>query len=84
VAAFVVFCCHIFLFRLLKHYSTYGNKWADISRAMANGRTGQQCLIRWKNQLTPGINRNFWSDEEDRALQVLKKMADLGQKLRLD
>jgi hypothetical protein len=51
---------------------------------MANGRTGQQCLIRWKNQLTPGINRNFWSDEEDRALQVLKKMADLGQKLRLD
>jgi hypothetical protein len=40
---------------------------------MDNGRTGQQYLIRWKNQLTPGINRNFWGEDEDRTLLDLKR-----------
>jgi len=55
------------------HHVNLGNKWAEIARAMANGRTGQQCLIRWKNQLQPGINKNCWSDEEDHTLKDLKK-----------
>ncbi len=59
--------------RMADNDATFGNKWAHIARTIANGRTGQQCLIRWKNQLTPGINWNSWGEDEDRTLQVLKK-----------
>jgi hypothetical protein len=58
---------------LLKHHTTFGNKWAQIAAAMANGRTGQQCLIRFSNQLQPGISRKPWSADEDRNLSALKK-----------
>ena len=58
---------------LLTHHTTFGNKWAQIAAAMANGRTGQQCLIRFNNQLQPGISKKPWSEDEDRNLSTLKK-----------
>jgi hypothetical protein len=40
---------------------------------MGNGRTGQQCGQRFNCQLKPGINKNFWSEDEDRALTNLRR-----------
>ena len=57
---------------LLRHHETFGDKWAKIATAMANGRTGQQCLIRYKNQLQPGISNKPWSEDEDRRLIALR------------
>ncbi len=84
---------------LSRHYSTYGNKWADISRAMSNcslpacnrkspklhnGRSRQQVLIRWTNQLKPGISKNSWGEEEDRALHDLKAKGGSWTKVAAD
>ena len=57
---------------LLRHHATFGNKWAQIATAMANGCTGQHCLIRYRNQLKPGITKKPWSEDEDCRLIVLR------------
>jgi len=42
-------------------------KWGEISKKMA-GRTGVQCLLRWK-KLKLGLNRGQWTEYEDNLLK---------------
>lgn len=41
--------------------------WSLIASQLP-GRTGKQCRERWLNQLKPGINREPWTEEEQRIL----------------
>ena len=42
-------------------------RWSVIGEKMA-GRSGKQCRERWHNHLSPDVNKNKWSAEEDRAI----------------
>ena len=42
-------------------------QWALIASEMP-GRNGKQCRERWHNQLDTQLNRDGWTDEEDRIL----------------
>lgn len=42
--------------------------WNAVSRAFGNVRTPRQCRERWKNYLSPGLNKAPWTDEEDQLL----------------
>ncbi len=40
-------------------------KWSQIAQQLP-GRIGKQCRERWHNHLNPAINKDPWSEEEDR------------------
>ena len=42
-------------------------RWSIIGEQMV-GRSGKQCRERWHNHLSPEVNKNKWSVEEDRAI----------------
>ena len=42
-------------------------KWSSIANQLP-GRIGKQCRERWHNHLNPDINKNPWSEEEDRGI----------------
>lgn len=45
---------------------------------MEIGRKGKQCRERWYNQLDPSINREPWTEEEERTLHAAH--AQLGNR----
>lgn len=47
--------------------SAYGNSWMDVA-SMMEGRGNEQCRDRWNERLDPRINREAWTEEEDRLL----------------
>ena len=47
--------------------SAYGNSWVDVA-SMMEGRSNEQCRDRWNEKLDPKINREAWTEEEDRLL----------------
>ena len=48
----------------------HGTKcWALIASKLGeHNRTGKQCRERWHNQLDPSINKDQWTEEEERIL----------------
>lgn len=44
------------------------NKWSYIAKHLP-GRIGKQCRERWFNHLNPEINKEPWTEEEERILQ---------------
>ncbi|CAK4492805.1 unnamed protein product [Aphanomyces euteiches] len=42
-------------------------RWADVANHI-QGRTGKQCRERWRNCLSPDINRGEWSAMEDEVM----------------
>ena len=53
---------------LLELIARYGARnWSKIACYFPN-RQGKQCRERWHNHLNPYINKEKWSDEEDRML----------------
>ncbi len=53
------------MIRLVQEHGT--RHWGLIGSRL-NGRTGKQCRERWHNQLDPNINKNPWTDLEERNL----------------
>jgi len=52
-------------------------KWSQIAHELP-GRIGKQCRERWHNHLNPSINKQPWSEDEDRA--ILESHRDLGNR----
>jgi len=48
--------------------SEYGTRHWGLIGSRLNGRTGKQCRERWHNQLDPNINKNAWTETEERNL----------------
>lgn len=44
------------------------NKWSLIAKQLP-GRIGKQCRERWFNHLNPDINKDPWTEEEERILR---------------
>lgn len=64
--------------KLLSLIERYGkDSWNIISDLMMN-RNARQCKERYLNYLSPNINRNKWTDEEDNL--ILAKVDELGRK----
>ena len=42
-------------------------KWSEISVHLP-GRVGKQCRERWQNHLSPNINKDPWSQQEEQKL----------------
>ncbi|KIK60787.1 hypothetical protein GYMLUDRAFT_73637 [Collybiopsis luxurians FD-317 M1] len=56
---------------LRKAVELHGTDWAAVSRAFAGRRSGDQCSKRWRQVVNPTINRDPWSENEDRLLLQL-------------
>lgn len=52
-------------------------KWSKIASHLP-GRIGKQCRERWHNHLNPDINKNAWSEQEDRT--IIENHSRLGNK----
>ena len=63
---------------------SYGTKsWSVIAEKLATEigmgtRSGKQCRERWHNHLDPHINKDSWTDEEERIMSQAHK--ELGNK----
>ena len=60
-------------------------KWSQIASHL-KGRIGKQCRERWHNHLNPHVNKQPWSEEEDRQIilahrQLGNRWADIAKKL---
>ena len=54
--------------KLIQMVKQLGPKnWSQIALALP-GRIGKQCRERWHNHLNPNINRERWTEEEDRKI----------------
>mmetsp|Transcript_12566 Transcript_12566/g.18982 ORF Transcript_12566/g.18982 Transcript_12566/m.18982 type:complete len:429 (-) Transcript_12566:167-1453(-) len=54
--------------RVTNLVNKYGVKsWSFIARQLT-GRLGKQCRERWYNHLSPDINKNPWTPEEDKLI----------------
>ena len=62
---------------LLKLVEKYGLIWKSIAKRM-KGRTTRQCRERYKYFLEPSLNKNNWTDDEDRLL--IQKFMEYGPK----
>mmetsp|Transcript_21082 Transcript_21082/g.30459 ORF Transcript_21082/g.30459 Transcript_21082/m.30459 type:complete len:170 (+) Transcript_21082:276-785(+) len=62
----------------------YGTKtWSVIAEQIVKeydieGRTGKQCRERWHNHLDPNINKNSWTEEEEKIMSEAHK--ELGNR----
>ena len=54
----------------------YGVDWKIISAVMKN-RSPRQCRDRWKNYLSPDVNNNPWTPQEDALL--IEKIKEFGR-----
>lgn len=62
--------------RLRELVQEYGeNSWIQIANLMP-GRNSRQCRERWLNYLSPKLNTNTWTPEEDSLL--LEKQKEIG------
>ena len=52
-------------------------KWSVIAGQM-KGRIGKQCRERWVNHLNPNVNKDPWTEEEDRM--ILRLQSTKGNK----
>ncbi|CAB4308122.1 unnamed protein product [Prunus armeniaca] len=53
---------------IIKQVESHGAKrWSVIAKFLP-GRMGKQCRERWYNHLSPAINRNAWTEEEEWVL----------------
>lgn len=53
---------------LIELISIYGEgNWSDIANGLPN-RTGKQCRDHFTNQLDPNINKDPWTEKEDKLL----------------
>lgn len=71
--------------RLIELHRKYGNRWALIKKFMG-GKTGQQCLKRWRYTLDPAVRKDLWTQEETEKLMKLheelgSKWSDIARKL---
>ena len=63
---------------LLELVSKYGeHNWKNVALEM-EGRTIRQCRDRYRHYVSPTINQEEWSEQEDKLL--LKKIEDIGCK----
>jgi hypothetical protein len=54
--------------RLRQNVETHGlGNWSLISQGLP-GRNGKQCRERWMNQLSPALNKDNWTPQEDAVL----------------
>jgi hypothetical protein len=54
--------------KVIELVSKYGpKKWSSIASHLP-GRIGKQCRERWHNHLNPEINKDPWTEDEDRAI----------------
>ena len=51
--------------------------WSYIAQALP-GRIGKQCRERWHNHLSPLVDKNEWTEEEDKA--IAEGVARMGPK----
>lgn len=70
-------------FTLLKQDSEKKSKsdihnWVEIAKQLDTGRNARQCRDRWINYLSPLVQKNPWTDEEDKLL--LQKYQEIGPK----
>ena len=63
------------LVKLIQKFGT--SNWKFISSQMGK-RTVRQCKDRWENYLSPSLNKNPWTDEENSLL--IKKYRELGSR----
>ena len=61
--------------QLLHFMSVYGTQWAKIASHISN-RTGKQVRDRYLSALVSNINRNPWTEEEDRT--ILRMLEEMG------
>lgn len=54
---------------IMSMYDKIGNKWKIIASRIP-GRSARQCRERWRYYLSPSINRQEWSQEEDSLLMA--------------
>ncbi|KAG1710272.1 hypothetical protein DVH05_017276 [Phytophthora capsici] len=47
--------------------TTGANDWSAIARLLP-GRLGKQCRERWVNHLSPAVNKEAWTEEEDELI----------------
>lgn len=47
--------------------TTGANDWSAIARLLP-GRCGKQCRERWVNHLSPAVNKEAWTEEEDELI----------------
>lgn len=60
--------------RLLELIETYGpSHWSVIAEKLP-GRQGKQCRERWRNHLSPDINKNSWGEAEEWRLFLLHQL----------
>ena len=60
--------------RLKQLVKIYGeNEWAKVAQMMEN-RNARQCRDRYKYFLSPNVNRNPWTIEEEMKLDILVQM----------
>lgn len=59
--------------KLIQIIETQGvGKWTAIG-AKFEGRSGKQCRERWHNHLAPDVNKDAWTEEEDRTILIWQK-----------
>ncbi|CAI5470385.1 unnamed protein product [Closterium sp. Yama58-4] len=55
---------------LMQIIAKYGPRnWSLIAQGL-KGRSGKSCRLRWCNQLNPEVNKNPFTDEEDRIIAL--------------
>ncbi|OQS02120.1 Myblike DNA-binding domain containing protein [Thraustotheca clavata] len=52
---------------LMMKYGVGNIRWADVANHI-QGRTGKQCRERWRNCLSPDINKGEWTAVEDEVM----------------
>lgn len=63
--------------QLLAMVAKYGpRRWSHIARELNLGRNGKQCRERYLNHLSPHINKDHWTEEED--AKILHYQAKFG------
>ncbi|KAG7384631.1 putative tubulin polyglutamylase ttll1 [Phytophthora pseudosyringae] len=48
-------------------HTTGANDWSAIARLLP-GRCGKQCRERWVNHLSPAVNKEAWTEQEDELI----------------
>eukprot|EP00965_Chrysotila_dentata_P012592 415204-Pleurochrysis_carterae.AAC.1 len=52
-------------------------RWSTIASQLP-GRVGKQCRERWHNHLSPAVNKEEWTEEEDQL--IMKLVQEMGTK----